>query len=149
MKTCQDVMTKEPVCCLPTDLVERAAQVMRFENVGAVPVIDSYDNYRLIGIVTDRDLALRVLGDKRDPRQTHIADVMTVDVLTVHPTDSLRVALDIMAQHQIRRIPAVNESGQIVGIIAQADIATRTENPDQTAEVVEQISQPSRNAVAQ
>jgi CBS domain-containing protein len=147
MKTCQDVMTQEPVCCLPDDLVERAAQVMRFENVGAVPVIDSYDNYRLIGIVTDRDLALRVVGDKRDARETKIGDVMTVDLLTCHPSDSLQVALDIMSQHQIRRIPIVNESGQIVGIIAQADIATRTEDSEQTGEIVEQISQPNPDPV--
>jgi CBS domain-containing protein len=147
MKTCQDVMTKAPVCCLPDDPVERAAQVMRFENVGSVPVIEDYEHHQLVGIVTDRDLALRVLGEKQDGRGTTVADVMTVPVWTCHPADSLQVALDVMAEHQIRRIPVVNDSNQIVGIIAQADIATRTDNPDQTAEVVEQISQPNAKPV--
>jgi CBS-domain-containing membrane protein len=147
MTTCQDVMTKAPICCLANDPVHRVAQVMRFENIGAVPVLEDYENRRLIGIVTDRDLALRVLGDKRDPQKISVADVMTETVWTCHPTDSLRVELDVMAEHQIRRIPVVDDSNQIVGIIAQADIATRVNDPRKAAEVLEQISLPNPNPV--
>ena len=147
MKTCNDVMTKAPICCLAHDSVARAAQIMHFENVGAVPVIDSFENQHLIGIITDRDIALRVVGEKRDANETTVGDVMSADVCTCHPDDLLRDALDKMAEYQVRRLPVVTESGQIAGIIAQADIAIRVDDSDQTAEVVEQISQPKSNLV--
>ncbi len=147
MATCQSVMTRSPVCCLADDPVERVAKIMHFENVGAVPIIDDFENQRVIGIVTDRDLALRVIGEKLDIEQTTIADVMTAIVWTCQPDDPLQVALDKMIEHQVRRLPIVTETGQIAGIIAQADIATRTQNADQTANVVRQISEPNPHLI--
>lgn len=143
MKKCFEVMTQDPACCLPTDLVSKAAALMKKENVGSIPVIESEQTRRLIGIVTDRDLALTVVADGRDAKSTHVADVMTQNVVTCLVNDDVQTALDAMADYRLRRIPVVDDDNQIVGIIAQADVATRVDQPRETAEVVKEISQPT------
>lgn len=142
MLKCSVVMTKDPVCCLPTDTVSTAARVMKEENVGSVPVVETKEIKRLVGIVTDRDLALQVVANRCDSESTHVVDVMTRHVVTCHPEDDLQVALDAMAENQLRRIPVVDSGDHIVGIISQADIATRMDEPEETAETVKAISQP-------
>jgi CBS domain-containing protein len=143
MTSCREVMTSNPVCCTADDTVDKVAQMMRNEDVGPVPVVESIETKRLIGIVTDRDLALKVVAEGRDPRSTRVAEVMTVGITTCHPSDDLQVALDAMAANQVRRIPVVDESGAIIGIIAQADVAIRTDDTRQTGEMVEEISKPA------
>lgn len=143
MTTCGDVMTADPVCCLGSDSVDKVAQMMRTEDVGPMPVVDNFQTRKLVGIVTDRDLAMKVVAEGRDNHMTRVRDVMTHDVATCHPEDDLQKALDAMATHQVRRIPVVDKNNAIVGIIAQADIATRQENPVKTSEVVEEISKPA------
>jgi CBS domain-containing protein len=141
MKTCESVMTKNPVCCLPTDTVESVAQLMKRENIGSVPVIESELSRKLIGIVTDRDLALKVVAEGCDAKTTQVEEVMTRQVVTCHSGDDLQKALDAMSEHQLRRIPIVNKENEILGIIAQADIATRVNQAEKTAAVVKDISQ--------
>lgn len=143
MTTCRDVMTPDPVCCAVSDTVDKAAQVMRNEDVGPVPVIENGQSKKLVGIVTDRDLAIKVVAEGRDPRSTRIQDVMTRDPLTCRADDDIQKAMDAMASAQVRRIPVVDSSNNIIGIIAQADVATRTDNPRKTGEIVEEISQPA------
>jgi CBS domain-containing protein len=143
MKTCRDVMTSNPTCCLASVSVQEAAQMMRSEDIGSVPVVENHDDKRLVGIVTDRDLALKVVGEARDARSTRVENVMTRDVVTCRPNDSLEKAMDAMAHHQVRRIPVVDDSGRVVGIIAQADIALRVDSQSKTGEVVEEISKPA------
>ena len=116
---------------------------MKTENVGSIPVCEGRQSRRLIGIVTDRDLALQVVAEGRDPNGTVVQDVMTRDPITCSPEDSLEDALEAMQNRQIRRIPVINREWRLVGIIAQADIATRSRQRDKTAETVEQISKPS------
>jgi len=140
-KTCLDFMTDNPTCCLPSDTVVAATQIMRDEDVGSVPVVD--DQLRLLGIITDRDVALRVVAAARDPGGTLVQEVMTSDPITCRPDDDARRALGLMTLHQIRRIPVVGADRRLLGIIAQADIATRMDAPRQTAAVVQEISQPS------
>lgn len=142
MKNCQDIMTKSPECCLAEDKVNTIAQRMESENVGALPIVESHAMKRLIGIVTDRDLALKVVGANRDATNTKVGDIMTPNPVVCHPNDDLDSTLEVMAHHQIRRIPVVDKAGQVVGIIAQADIATRLDNHDKTGQVVGKISQP-------
>jgi len=113
---------------------------MKSQNVGAMPVIDSHENKHVIGIVTDRDLALHVVAGALDARKTPVADVMSRKVVVCMVDDDWQVALDAMAKHQLRRIPVVDEHGRIAGIIAQADVAIRMEEPQATAKVVEEIS---------
>jgi CBS domain-containing protein len=137
---CSDVLTRDPVCCLPDDTVEQAAQSMKKEDVGPIPVIENRQSKKLLGIVTDRDMAVKVVAEGRDNRKTKVKEIMTRNPVTCHPNDDLQVALDAMAQHQIRRVPVVDDQGRITGIIAQADVATRTDDPEKTADVVEEIS---------
>jgi len=137
---CSDVMTSKLTCCLPEDTVHVVAQSMKAQNVGAMPVIDSHDKKRLIGIVTDRDLALKIVAQDREARKTKVEDVMSRNLVVCKADDSWQMALDAMATHQLRRIPVVDNEGRLAGIIAQADVATRIEKPAATAKVVEEIS---------
>src|SRR5687767_9575757 len=123
MKKCSEVMTENPTCCLPTDAASKAAMLMKNENVGSIPVVESEKTRKLIGIVTDRDLALLVVAQARDTKSTKVADVMTQKIVTCRADDDVQKALDAMAEHQLRRIPVVNDQDHIIGIISQADVA--------------------------
>jgi CBS domain-containing protein len=79
MKKCNEVMTKNPVCCLPTDLVSKAAELMKSKDIGPVPIIENEQTRKLVGIVTDRDLALKIVAEGRDPKSTKAEAVMTRD----------------------------------------------------------------------
>jgi CBS domain-containing protein len=133
----RDLMTENPSSCAPATPVVEAAKVMAREDVGSIPVVDGG---RLVGVVTDRDLVVRVLAEGRDPERTTVADVASSDVATVSPDESLDQALELLARHQVRRLPVV-EGEQLVGILAQADVARHADEV-QTGEVVEQISKP-------
>jgi CBS domain-containing protein len=141
MKKCDEVMTKNPVCCLPDDMVVKVAQLMKRENIGPIPVIENEETRKLVGIVTDRDLALKIVAEGRDAKSTKVEAVMTHEVVTCRADDDLQRALDAMSEHQLRRIPIVDNENKIVGIISQADVATRVDQPEKTAEMVKEISQ--------
>ena len=138
---CREVMTDNPVCCLPSDTVSQAARIMRREDVGPVPVVNDDQHKQLIGIVTDRDLALKVVAESRDSNNTRVSDVMTSTIIACRESDDASTAIKAMEEHQIRRIPVVDEEGKIVGIISQADVAIRIHEPKKIAEVVHEISQ--------
>jgi CBS domain-containing protein len=141
MDKCSEVMTKDPVCCLPNDLVTKAAQLMKSEHVGSIPVIENEQTKKLVGIVTDRDLALKIVADGLDAKSTKVETVMTRKVVTCHAEDDLQKAVDAMSENQLRRIPIVDDDNKILGIIAQADVATRVDHPKKTAAMVKEISQ--------
>jgi len=143
MKKCNEVMTKNPVCCLPDDMAAKAAELMKSENIGSIPVIENEQTKKLVGIVTDRDLTLEVLAKGLDAKSTKVEAVMTHNLVTCLVSDDLQKALDAMAKHQLRRIPVVDTDNKIVGIIAQADVATRVDQPEKTAEMLKEISQAS------
>ena len=143
MKKCKDVMTQNPVCCLPTDTVSKAAQLMKDEDVGSIPVVEDEQTMKLIGIVTDRDLALQVVAPERDASSTQVEDVMTYEVVTCRASDDVQKAVDAMAQHQLRRMPVIDGDHRIVGIISQVDVATRVDRSEEIAEMVKEISQPT------
>ena len=146
MKTCREVMTSDVKCCLSTDTADLAAQLMKDENIGAVPITEAGSG-RLVGIVTDRDLAVKVVADGRDPKSTRVSDVMTSKLVTCSPSDGFDKAIESMQMHQIRRIAVCDDTGRIVGIIAQADVATKSNEPRKTAEMVEKISEPTAAAM--
>ena len=141
MTKCNEVMTKDPVCCLPNDSVAKAAELMKSENIGSIPVIETKQNQKLVGIVTDRDLALTIVAEERDAKSTPVEAVMTRRLVTCLADDDLQKAFSAMAEHQLRRIPVVDDNNRIVGIIAQADVATRVDKPEKTAELLKEISQ--------
>lgn len=141
MKKCNEVMTKNPVCCVPSDLVSKAADLMKNNHIGSIPVIENEQNQKLIGIVTDRDLTLRIVAEGLDAKSTKVETVMTRKVITCLAEDDLQKALDAMSENQLRRMPIVDDENKILGIIAQADVATRVDHPKKTAAMVKEISQ--------
>jgi CBS domain-containing protein len=143
MKKCSEAMTKTPFCCLATDSVSKVAQQMKKENVGSIPVIESSQTKKLIGIVTDRALALQIVADEREVKSTMVVDVMTRKVVTCRFDDDIQKAVEKMANHQLRRIPVVDNDHKIIGIISQADVATRVNQAEGTVKMVKEISQPT------
>lgn len=141
MNTCADIMTPNPYFCLPTDNVINVAEIMKRENIGSVPVVDNDQSQKLIGIITDRDLAMKVVGEGLEAKSTRVEAVMTRKVVTCRSDDELQVALDAMSEKQLRRIVIVDNVNKILGVISQADVATRGNQPEKTAEVVKDISQ--------
>ena len=141
MKKCNEVMTKNPVCCLPGDTVSTVAGLMKSKDIGPIPIIDNEQTRTLVGILTDRDLAVKIVADGRNPKSTKAEEVMTREVVTCHAEDDLQNALDAMSGHKLRRIPVIDINRRIVGIIAQADVATRFDQPEKTAAMVKEISQ--------
>jgi CBS domain-containing protein len=142
MKKCSDVMTRDVVTCSPQDNNVTAAQLMKNEDIGPVLVVDNNDSNTLVGIITDRDIVLKVVADGQDPQSTRVEEAMSKKLITCRPDEDVDVALKAMAQFQLRRIPVVGENMQLLGIISQADVATRVDAPDKTAEVVKEISEP-------
>lgn len=141
MPTCSEVMTKNPVSATPTDTVVNVAQLMKERDIGPVPIVEDKLSKKLIGIVTDRDLAMKVVADGLDPNTTLARDVMTSEVVTCREDDEIDSALEAMSRNQLRRILVVDAKDALVGIIAQADVATRMDEPEKTGEVVKEISQ--------
>jgi CBS domain-containing protein len=131
----REVMTSEPTTVSPSTPVAEAARLLKQHDVGSLPVVDAS---RLIGIVTDRDLALGVVGGARDPGTMTVADVASGDVATVTPDQPLDDALRLMSRKQVRRLPVVDRD-RLVGIIAQADVA-RSAGDARAGDVVEEIS---------
>jgi CBS domain-containing protein len=138
--TCNEIMTSNPECCVPSDSVMKAAQLMKSEDVGPIPIVADKDSKKLTGIVTDRDLAIKVVAEARDPKATQVEDVMSEHLITCYETDDVEKALKLMQDHQLRRIPVVDKSDHLLGIIAQADVATRLGSLRATGKVVEQVS---------
>ncbi len=142
----RDIMTRDPQCCRREDTARRAAEVMRDTDCGVVPVID--DAGRIVGIVTDRDLAIRAIAAGMSA-DTEISELMTPSPMTSTADDDLRDVERKMAEFQIRRIPIVDAGGRCLGIISQADIARAAGKSDsavseeEIALVIEQISEPA------
>lgn len=132
----RDVMTSNPTTCEPTATLVDAAKVMAREDVGPVPIVEGG---KLVGLVTDRDIIIRAVAEGRDVTSTTVQDVASKDLVTVTADEDLDRALQLMAQHQVRRIPVV-EGDRVVGIVSQADVA-RAADEEKTGEVVQQISE--------
>jgi len=136
-KTIHDLMTSNPSTIEADKTVVDAAKLMRDEDAGLIPIVEGQ---KLAGTITDRDIAIRVVAEGKDPQSSTVRDVMTSRLVTVDPDQDLDEALRLMAEHQVRRLPVVEEDGKLVGIVAQADIARHTSD-EQTGEVVQRISQ--------
>jgi CBS domain-containing protein len=138
----RDVMTKDPSCVTAAATIREAAQVMQRENVGIIPVIEENQSKRLLGVVTDRDIAIRAVAEGRDAA-TRVSEVMSTNrIKTCTPNDSVDDAMTAMASEQVRRIPIVDERGTLVGIVAQADIVRKTRDGSGAERTVREISEP-------
>lgn len=138
----QDIMTRDPSTVTPQTTAREAARIMKDEDVGVVPVVEGEGSRRLLGVVTDRDLAIRVVAEGRD-NETPVAEVMTASRLaTCGPDEDVGGVMDTMAAEQVRRIPIVDERGSLVGIVSQADIVRKAQDDGKAERTVEQISEP-------
>jgi CBS domain-containing protein len=133
----RDVMTSNPCTIDAEKSVAYAAKMMLQEDVGLAPIVEGD---RLIGMLTDRDIATRVAAEGRNPDQVKVRDVASKQLITIAPGQDLDEALRKMAHHQVRRLPVVEEDGRLVGVVAQADIA-REGDDSQTGQLVEEISE--------
>ena len=136
-KSIREIMTSNPRTVESSAQITEVARIMRDEDTGVVPIVDGD---RLVGTITDRDIAIRVVAEGMDPQSTSVGDVASKDLVTIDPQQDLDEALRLMAQHQVRRLPVVEEDGRLVGIVSQADVATQGDE-QRVGETVEQISQ--------
>ena len=137
----KEIMTKDVSAVSPQDSIIEAAKIMQKRNVGCIPVCDN--NQQVVGILTDRDIVIRVVAEGRNPKDLDVSKVMSNDVTLANPNMDAEEAATIMAQHQIRRLP-VQEQGQLIGIVAIGDLATNNIYVDEAARALKDISQPSR-----
>jgi CBS domain-containing protein len=132
----RELMTKDPRTLASGSTVMEAARLMRDEDAGIIPVVDGD---KLVGTVTDRDIAIRVVAEGKSPENVTVGEIASRELVTIDPQQELDEALRLMARHQVRRLPVVEEDGRLVGIVAQADIA-RNASDAQTGDLVEDIS---------
>jgi len=138
----QDIMSRNPTCVTPETPLAEAARLMKQEDVGVVPVVESENSKRLVGLITDRDIAIRAVAEGRDGRTTSVGHIMTSEVRSASPDDSVDDVMTLMGREQVRRVPIVDERGSLVGIVAQADIVLEAKDDKQAERTVERISQP-------
>ncbi len=134
----RDLMTADPACCEPDTSLQDVARLMLDNDCGAIPVVE---DGKPVGIVSDRDIVVRVVAEGRNPTDLTATDIMSSPVETVTEDTSLDDMFDLMEDHQIRRVVVVDQDGKVCGIVAQADIAEFSE--EEVGEVVQEISEPA------
>ena len=137
----KDIMTKNPKCVTPETSVREAARLMKEEDVGVLPVVDRDGSDRLVGIVTDRDIAIRHVAEGHDSSSCPVREAMTSNVRTARENDDVNDVMDVMGKEQIRRIPVINERGGLIGIVAQADIVREARDDKKAERTIEKISE--------
>lgn len=135
----QDIMAKSPAVATPETPIVEIAKMMVEHDCGAIPVVTSQDSPKPVGIITDRDIVVRILAAEKKAMESMAKDAMTEGVATVGPNMTLEAAALIMQEHQIRRVPVVDEAGNVIGIVAQADIALNS--PREAGEMVAEVSE--------
>lgn len=142
-----ELMTSDPACCLPESSLQDAALLMVEKNCGAIPVVESSDSSRPVGMITDRDITINTVALGKDPAKVTVGEVMTFPAITVEQDADVEDCYKQMEQHQIRRMIVVDSDDNCRGIVAQADIARKAPEAE-TAELVRDISMPPAAAAA-
>ena len=139
----QEIMTKDPACATPGTTAREVARLMQREDTGVVPIVDEGQDRKLVGVVTDRDIAIRIVAEGRDA-ETRVSEIMSGGrIATAKPNDSVDDVLSTMGREQVRRIPVVDERGALLGIVSQADVSRKARNEGKVEDTVEKISRPS------
>jgi CBS domain-containing protein len=138
----RDVMTRDVECARQDMTMQAIAKLMKDKNLGSLPVCE---DRKVIGMITDRDVTIRGVAEGRDPGSTEVADLMSREVVCVKEDARLADAEKLMHDRQLRRLPVINEQGELVGYLSMAKIA-RTESPEQIGKVMKGVSQPSKPA---
>ena len=135
------LMTPNPACCTPETPVAEVAKLMMQHDCGEIPVVASANSSGLVGVVTDRDIVVRLVASGEDVRRATAASCMTQPALCLPPDAQVSDAIEMMQSHQVRRLPVVNDDGEVCGIVAQADLA-RWATAEQTGDLVRDVSEP-------
>jgi CBS domain-containing protein len=141
----KELMTPKPACATPDMELSKVAKMMDDHKVGAIPVIETKDSLKVVGVVTDRDIATRAVAQGKNPLQMKAKDIMSTSVVTAKPDDDVQDVVQLMEKNMIRRIPVIDENGNICGMVAQADIALKSSDR-MTANVVQSISKPTQKS---
>ena len=139
----RELMTRNPACCTPDTPLEEVARMMKQCDCGEIPVVDSRQSMRPIGVITDRDIAIRTIAEGRNPLDLRTFDCMTKPCVTISEDASTMDVIHLLEEHQIRRIPVVDDRGRVSGIVSQADVARKIDQ--HAAEVLKQVSQPAES----
>lgn len=137
----KDIMTKQPKCVTAETSVREAARIMKEQDVGVLPVVEREGSDRLIGIITDRDIAVRHVAEGHDSSSCPVREAMTSNVRTAREDDDVDDVMDLMGKEQVRRIPVVDDRGSLVGIVAQADIVREARDEKKAERTIEKISE--------
>lgn len=140
MNHVKDIMTENPACCTSDASLQEAAQMMKDNDCGCIPVVENNDSKKPVGVITDRDIAIRTVAEGKNPLDLTVKDAMTSEVETVQEDTTVEDCCNLMEDKQIRRVIVVNENGGCCGIVAQADIAIKSTD-SKTAEMVEKVSE--------
>ena len=141
-KQIRDVMTANPACVSAKDSIRDVAKIMAREDTGVVPVVDGK---KVIGMITDRDIVVRLVAEGKDPANAKVNEAMTKNVRSVKEDSTINEALQVMSNAQIRRVPVVNTNNEIVGIVSMKDIATDSKDTGKVGKTVEKISEGPAN----
>ncbi len=136
----KDIMTSDPVSVTPETPLREAARMMKQHNVGIIPVVEREGSKQLVGVITDRDIAVRCVAEGHDSSKCPVREAMSSDVQTARADDDVSSVMRLMGKEQVRRIPIVDERGGLVGIVAQADIVREADDENLAEETVEKIS---------
>ena len=138
----REVMTSDPVCVSERDSIREVARIMAREDTGVVPVVDGK---KVIGMITDRDIVVRLVAEGKDPVNAHVNEAMTKNVRAVKENDTVNDVLNVMSGSQVRRVPVINDRNEIVGIVSMKDIATESRETGKVGKAVEEISEGPAN----
>ena len=138
----KDIMSKDPRTVTPEAAVREAARLMKEEDVGVIPVVESGGTKRLVGMLTDRDIAIRVVAEGKSGDQVRVSEVMTANPRAVKEEDNVDTILDLMSSEKVRRVPIVDDRGTLRGIVSQADVARANVDDKKVERTVEKISTP-------
>ena len=147
MKTVKDLMTPNPACCTPDTSLREVAEMFVEHDCGAIPVIDSRDSGKPIGIITDRDIACRAVAKGKNALELTARDCMSSPSVTVREESSLDDCVQAMEDNRVRRVIVVDELGRCCGIVSQADVALRA-GKKATAEILKEVSEPMASSSA-
>ena len=141
----REIMTPDPVCCIPEDSAQNVATMLRDQDIGSMPVVMDQSSHKLVGVITDRDLCCSVVAHGLDPRQTKIDRIFSLNPVTCRDGENVTACEELMQRHQIRRVPIVDGEGRCIGILSQADLALH-EKPEKISKTVTEISKPAPEA---
>lgn len=139
----ETLMTANPACCTPDTRIEDVARLMVQHDCGEIPVVEAAGAGALLGVITDRDIVVRLIAEGRDARQAKVDGCMSQPVYSLRPDAQVSDAMELMQAHQVRRLPIVDERGAVRGMLSQADVA-RWASAEQTGDLVRDVSEPQR-----